>query len=116
MRHDLDVTPVNPGSSSVTVGGKDYPAISNLKGLANPTLTGVSIITPPAVTISVLTEAKDVGVRALWLQPGTFDDEVIKYATTDGNFDAVVYGDGGAGAEGWCVLVDGERALKAAKL
>lgn len=116
LLHNLDVTPVNPGSSSVTVGGKDYPTISNLKGLANPTLTGVSIITHPAVTINVLKEAKDVGVRALWLQPGTFDDEVIKYATTNGNFDAVVYGDGGAGGEGWCVLVDGERALKAAKL
>lgn len=61
-------------------------------------------------------------VPSVFLQPGTFDDEVLKYAR-DGEgedagegFKAVVAGFGGGtvGSEGWCVLVDGERGLKKA--
>lgn len=32
----------------------------------------------------------------------------------EAGFEASVLGEGGAGGEGWCVLVDGERALKGA--
>ncbi len=46
------------------------------------------------------------------MQPGTFDDEVLRYALKE--FKAGVGGEGGAGGEGWCVLVDGERVAKAA--
>lgn len=73
----------------------------------------MSIITPPAATLKVLREARELGVPAVWLQPGTFDDEVIRFAREEGAFQAVVAGDGGRGGEGWCVLVDGERGLKA---
>lgn len=74
----------------------------------------MSIITPPPATLEVLQEAKKLGIPAVWLQPGTFDDAVLKFAREEGAFEAVVAGDGGRGSEGWCVLVDGEKALKAA--
>lgn len=108
------MTPVNPGSPTVNVGGKDYPTVKNLSALPNPKDTAVSIITHPAITIDVLKEANKIGIPSIWLQPGTFDDEVIKFAKADGAFESVVYGfgDGVRGSEGWCVLVDGERALK----
>lgn len=74
----------------------------------------------------MLEEAKNLGIPAVWLQPGTFDDEVLAFARqgegeaveseADGRgFKAVVAGFGGGtvGGEGWCVLVDGERGLKA---
>ena len=60
----------------------------------------------------MLEEAKRVGVKAVWLQPGTFDDEVLEFANKE--FEAAIGGDGGAGSEGWCVLVDGERGLRIA--
>lgn len=110
--HSLPVTPINPGSPSITVSGKDFPTIASLSALPEPKKTGVSIITPPAATLKVLKEAKELGIPALWMQPGSFDDAVIEFARADGNFDAVVAGDGGRGSEGWCVLVDGERAMK----
>lgn len=72
----------------------------------------MSIITPPSVTRQVLKEAKEAGVPAVWLQPGSFDDEGLEFAKR--NFKAGVGGDGGNGGEGWCVLVDGEEALQAA--
>lgn len=64
------------------------------------------------MTIKVLEEAKKVGIKAVWLQPGTFDEEVLAFAKRE--FEAGIGGDGGMGSEGWCVLVDGEKGLKAA--
>jgi len=110
----LPVTPINPGSKTITVGGEEHPTLPSLSELPSPKETAVSIITPPAVTLEVLQNAKKLGIPAVWLQPGTFDSEVIKFAREEGAFEAVVAGEGGRGGEGWCVLVDGERALKAA--
>lgn len=98
----------------------------SLRDLPSPRETAVSIITPPPVTLKVLEEAKNLGIPAVWLQPGTFDDEVLAFARqgegeaaeseVDGKgFKAVVAGFGGGtrGGEGWCVLVDGEKGLNA---
>jgi hypothetical protein len=64
--------------------------------------------------MKVLEEAKSLGICSIWLQPGTFDDAILKAAKKD--FKNAVGGteDGTVGGEGWCVLVDGERAASAA--
>jgi hypothetical protein len=64
------------------------------------------------VTLKVLQEAHSVGIPAVWLQPGTFDKQVLEYAKS--HFEAVIAGDGGQGSEGWCVLVDGDQGLEEA--
>lgn len=73
---------------------------------------GLSIVTAPPVSLKALAEAKELGISAVFLQPGTYDDGVLAYANE--NFETVLAGEGGTGAQGWCVLVDGERGLKAA--
>ena len=73
----------------------------------------LSVITPPAVTRQLLKEAKEAGIPAVWLQPGSFDAEVLEYAQA--NFKAAIGGNGGRGGEGWCVLVDGEEGLRIAR-
>ena len=52
-----------------------------------------------------------MGIKAVWLQPGSFDREVLDMAlrTWEGR---AVGGEGGRGDEGWCVLVDGEGAMR----
>lgn len=77
------------------------------------------MITPPAVTKNLLKEAKEAGIPAVWLQPGSFDDEILAYARKE--FKAAIGGtepgsDGLAsgGEDGWCVLVDGEEGLRLA--
>ncbi|KAK0639062.1 CoA binding domain-containing protein [Cercophora newfieldiana] len=110
VEHGLPVTPVNPTSPSIPVGGTDYATVKSLSQLEKPAETSVSIITPPAVTLKTLNEAKELGIPAVFLQPGTYDDQVLEFAKD--NFKAVVVGEGGWGGEGWCVLVDGERGLK----
>jgi hypothetical protein len=97
------------------VHSQDYPTTASPSLLPSPTETSLSIITPPKATLAVLKEAKEAGVPAVWLQPGTYDDEVMEFAR--GNFKAAIGGTervGGMesnGGEGWCVLVDGEDGL-----
>ncbi|KAL1956116.1 hypothetical protein VTO42DRAFT_7635 [Malbranchea cinnamomea] len=111
-QHSLPVTPLNPKSPEIKLPSKSYPTVQSASSLPAPTETSLSIVTPPKVTLQVLREAKEVGIPAVWLQPGTYDDEVIQFAKN--NFEAAVGGQGGAGSEGWCVLVDGEDGLQSA--
>ena len=75
--------------------------------------TSLSVITPPAATRKILQEAKAAGVRAVWLQPGSFDADGLSYARREWPSAAVAGEDvpGSRGGEGWCVLVDGEWGL-----
>lgn len=125
VQRSLPATPINPGSASIeAAGGTSHATLPSLAALPDPTHTSVSVITPPHATLEVLREAARLGVPAVWLQPGTFDDAVLKFARGGGGGGGdgegagyageVVAGDGGRGSEGWCVLVDGERALRAA--
>jgi hypothetical protein len=64
------------------------------------------------VTRQLLKEAKEAGVPAVWLQPGSFDREGLEYAKA--NFKAAIAGSGGGGRDGWCILVDGDEGLRLA--
>ena len=110
--HSLPVTPINPRASQISLPSHTYPTVASVSALSSPAETAISIITPPAATLKVLQEAKEAGVPAVWLQPGSFDDAGLEYARRE--FKAGVGGDGGRGGEGWCVLMDGEDAMKAA--
>jgi len=112
LAHSIPATPINPRQSSITVSGTPYPTVASPSALPSPAETSLSIITPPAVTINLLKEAKEAGIPAVWLQPGTYNDEILDYATKE--FKAAVGGEGGGGSEGWCVLVDGEEGLSSA--
>jgi predicted CoA-binding protein len=41
----------------------------------------VDVVTPPAVTRKVLEALDPASVDAVWLQDGSFDDEVLAYAS-----------------------------------
>ena len=58
---------------------------------------GVSIITPPAVSQSVLEEGYKLGVRNFFLQPGTYNEQVDEYIHKEMNSALIVKG---------CVLVE----------
>jgi hypothetical protein len=113
--HSLPVTPLNPRVPSIvipSISSSTYPTKASPIQLSDASSYSLSVITPPAVTKDVLREAKEAGVPAVWLQPGSFDDEVLDYAKD--NFKAAIAGNGGRGGEGWCVLVDGEAGLRTA--
>ncbi|KAK0636687.1 CoA binding domain-containing protein [Bombardia bombarda] len=110
VTRDLPVTPINPIAKAIAVDDKEIPTAASLSELASPKETSVSFITAPPITLKGLKEAKELGIPAVWLQPGTYDDEVLGFARE--NFKAALAGEGGWGGEGWCVLVDGDRGLK----
>ncbi|EAW18734.1 CoA-binding protein [Aspergillus fischeri NRRL 181] len=110
--HSLPVTPLNPRAPQINLPSKSYQTVPSPSALPSPSQTSLSVVTPPAVTLPLLQEAHSVGIPAVWLQPGTFDDAVLEYARD--HFEAAIAGDGGRGHEGWCVLVDGEEGLDAA--
>lgn len=107
--------PLNPSRPSISVPSKSYNTVPNVAALPNPGQTALSVITPPPVTRKLLQEAKAAGIKAVWFQPGSFEDQDLKFAKE--NFESAIGGfeDGTVGGEGWCVLVDGENALDAAE-
>jgi predicted CoA-binding protein len=111
-QHSLRVTPVNPTRPSISLPSKTYDTVPSVSSLPHPDQTALSFLTPPPITRRVLEEAKTTGVKAVWLQPGSFEEQDLEYAKK--NFESAVGGfeDGTVGGEGWCVLVDGENALR----
>ncbi|EMD64773.1 hypothetical protein GGP41_002953 [Bipolaris sorokiniana] len=114
LRHSLPAVPLNPRSPTVKILDQDHTTVASPTALTDPPASdySLSVITPPSVTKKLLKEAKEAGIPAVWLQPGSFDDEVLKYARS--NFKAAIAGEGGWGSEGWCVLVDGEEGMRLA--
>lgn len=115
LSHNLSAIPLNPTCSAVTVRRKQYETVASPLKLSDPKHTSLSVITPPPVTAQLLKEAKEAGVKAVWLQPGSFTDNELDYAIKEFPGAAVGgFADGTRGGEGWCVLVDGDAAMSAA--
>ncbi|CZT18090.1 uncharacterized protein RCC_03930 [Ramularia collo-cygni] len=118
LTQNLSVIPLNPTVDSIVVEDQTFSTVSSPKKLQDPRNTSLSFVTPPKVTREVLREAKEVGVKGVWLQPGSFGEEEWEFARREWPESAVGgEAEGTVGHEGWCVLVDGEEALEgAAKL
>src|SRR5438477_6987528 len=58
------IFPVNPGAEEVE-GLKAYPDLASLPEKVH----GVSVITPPRVTESIVEQAGSLGIKHIWLQP-----------------------------------------------
>ena len=82
MVHHYDVVPVNKTIPII----EDMPCVKNLnilrdiidkgstfKATKSMKEVGLSIITPPAVTLDILKVGVELGVRYYFLQPGTVD-------------------------------------------
>ena len=72
MAHGYQVLPVNP--KEATIAG--LRAFRSLADVPQP-VDIVDVVTPPAVTRQVLRDASDAGFGLVWLQDGSFDQNVI---------------------------------------
>ncbi|CAN0100033.1 unnamed protein product [Scytosiphon promiscuus] len=70
------VVPVNPREEEI----EGQNCVKSLADLPEPREVSVSVVTPPAVTLGVVEEAGRLGVKRLWLQPGSENDEVLSKA------------------------------------
>ncbi len=68
----LKVVPVNPSSEEI-LGEKSYPDVKSLP----PDIGGVIIMTKKEQTSSVLREAREKGIKNIWIQQNSESPEVI---------------------------------------
>lgn len=69
------VLPVNPKEKEIA-GLPAYPDLASVPGPVHL----VDVVTPPDVTRRVLEEAARLGLPAVWLQDGSYDDEALAVA------------------------------------
>ncbi len=77
----IAVVPVNPKRGSVH-GDTAYPSVAALP--RRPDI--VNIVTPPAASLRILEQCRQTGCTNVWLQPGSFDAEVLAYLKEAGSF------------------------------
>ncbi len=68
------VLPVNPKEPTIA----DLPAYKDLGSIEAP-IHIVDFVTPPKVTRKVLERVAELGLPNVWLQDGSFDDDVLDY-------------------------------------
>lgn len=73
------VYPVHPKETEIE-GLTAYPDLASLP----ESVDGISIITPPPVTESIVQQAIDAGIEHVWMQPGAESDDAIRAATDAG--------------------------------
>jgi uncharacterized protein len=91
LQRQRAVYPVNP-SADVVEGLAAFPDLASLP----QTVHGLSIVTPPRVTEQVVTQAARLGIRHIWMQPGSENDRAVELAQQAGM--NVIWG-------GPCILV-----------
>lgn len=85
------------------------PTKSSIDQLPFPIKTSISIITPPSVTLGVLEQAKKLGMKEIWIQPGAEDQKVIGFAKeNEANMNIILGGP--------CILVKGSALLQESRL
>lgn len=67
------VLPINPAETEIA-GLPAYPTLAAAPGPIHV----VSVVTPPRVTAKVLDEVAALGLPAVFLQDGTYDDDVLR--------------------------------------
>lgn len=72
MDHGYEVLPVNPNEAMI----EGLPVYRSLADVPKP-VDIVDVVTPPDVTREILEDAAAAGCDLVWLQPGSFDDEVL---------------------------------------
>ena len=79
QQHGREVFPINPRATEVE-GLKAYPSLAALP----KQVTGISVITPPKITESIVQEAIRAGVKHIWMQPGAESPAAILAAEAGG--------------------------------
>ena len=75
MQHERRVYPVNPHAQTV----EGLPSFATLASLPEP-VHGISLITPPDISATIVEEAALMGIGHLWVQPGAESPELLTRA------------------------------------
>ena len=73
------VYPVNPNTEEI-LGDRCYPNLENLP--INPDV--VNVVVPPRVTEGIVETCKKLGIKKVWMQPGSESETAIKFCDDNG--------------------------------
>lgn len=79
QQHGFHVVPVNPNAKQVE-GQKCFARLADIPDQPE----AISIITPPAVTESIVNEAIALGIQHIWMQPGAESSAAINACESAG--------------------------------
>lgn len=79
QQRGLEVVPVNPSGGEIE-GLTAYADLASVPG----TIDGISIITPPKVTETVVAQALSLGIKNIWMQPGAESPAAVELAEQAG--------------------------------
>jgi predicted CoA-binding protein len=82
---------VNPNADEI-LGDKCYPSVESLPEMPQV----VDLVVPPKVTNQIVKTCKKLGIRKVWMQPGSESETALKFCK-ENNIE-VVYG--------FCVMVE----------
>lgn len=78
-KRGMNIYGVNPNMETVH-GEKCYKNLCELKGK----IDGIINVVSPAQTYQVVREAKDIGIKNVWMQQGSESEEAIKFCQENG--------------------------------
>jgi uncharacterized protein len=78
LRKNNTVIPINVHESYVE-HIKAYKSLTNAKNGSKVRIDLVVFVVPPSITNQVLKEVKELGLKKVWLQPGSEDKEAIEF-------------------------------------
>ena len=75
VQHGRRAFPINPNAMQIE-GVVAYPDLTSLPEKVH----GISVITPPEITASIIEQAGKLGIEHIWLQPGAENATAIALA------------------------------------
>jgi predicted CoA-binding protein len=75
-----EVYAVNPNYDKMETGDPCYHSLQELPKIPDC----VDFVVPPAITLKNLEEMDPAVIKNIWLQPGTYNEEVVRYAEDKG--------------------------------
>ena len=75
LQNDREVYPVNPNSKEVE-GLDTFPDLASLP----QAVYGISVITQPDVTLRIVEQAAELGIKNIWMQPGAESENAVQRA------------------------------------
>jgi len=78
-QHNKTVFPLNPNQSTI----EEIQAVSKISDLP-PEVQSISIVTPPQITIRIVSEAIKHGIRNIWIQPGAEHNDATELCKEHG--------------------------------
>lgn len=75
LKADYKVVPINPKGGKI-LGQKVFETLSAMEKLPDLVIT----VVPPEITIKIIEQCHELGIKAIWMQPGSGSEEAVNLA------------------------------------